>query len=692
LTAPVWGRYAARGNPKACYVAVEALQGLGFFVDGAWRARVPELFFARLILGAMGAASTLAFIMVGRGVESGEVRRRIATLQSSMTIGQIIGPLFGAIAAARLGIRGSFVLGGVILLGCAALVHWGVPLPPPSGEQASTSGRAVRPGEVAAVTIVVLGGSIQVFLLHVDPPARPAGLGIDAERTLEVGGVPDLHLGGCCGARRPGGAAPGRALSGAQADRTLLIVFVHFGRRPGGRRLCVALRRSPLRPGPVDRAGVSAGRLARRPARRGSAIGVINAARIGAGFIVPVVATTLLAWTSPGVVYVLLAAIGWPVCRSCARARSERGREPGRAAAGRHPPRGSRYPRRRPARRVRGVAARPLRRILHVPGAAEIRQVGRAARDRRILADHTRPRADRRSRYLGGAAAPARGRLRLPGRGRSGRTWPWASTSPSGFASSACRATRSAVVSRWCWGVCGLASVERVKPAELTLEQRRRLALARARSRWSRRSCCWTSPWRNLDPTARKALRLELTKLHRDLAVTTVHATRNAADALALSDRLAVIDNGSVLQVGDPAELYHRPRSRAVAEALGPANFLPVRVVEMRDLGVVVQTDRGDRVPVAGIGINRVGDRGLLVLRPETLSMTEAAMARGPSIPGKISLRVFEGARHLYEIDIGANAPVQVELPAIGETRMFRLGDQVRVELSTDTVILIPTT
>jgi ABC-type Fe3+/spermidine/putrescine transport system ATPase subunit len=239
-------------------------------------------------------------------------------------------------------------------------------------------------------------------------------------------------------------------------------------------------------------------------------------------------------------------------------------------------------------------------------------------------------------------------------------------------------------------GRLGLASVERVRPAELTLEQRRRLALARALA-VEPQVLLLDEPLANLDPTARKALRLELTKLHRDLAVTTVHATRNAADALALSDRLAVIDNGSVLQVGDPAELYHRPRSRAVAQALGPANFLPVRVVEMRDLGVVVQTERGDRVPVAGIGINRIGDRGLLVLRPETLSMTEAAMARGPSIPGKISLRVFEGARHLYEIDIGANAPVQVELPAIGETRMFRLGDQVRVELSIDTVILIPT-
>ena len=234
-----------------------------------------------------------------------------------------------------------------------------------------------------------------------------------------------------------------------------------------------------------------------------------------------------------------------------------------------------------------------------------------------------------------------------------------------------------------------LASVEAHKPAELSLEQRRRLALARALA-VEPQVLLLDEPLANLDPTARKSLRLELTKLHRDLAVTTVHATRNAADALALSDRLAVINGGRVVQVGDPAEVYHRPRSRAVAEALGPANFLPVRVIELRDLGVVVETERGDRVPVAGMSTHRLGDRGLLVLRPETLSMTEAAMARGPSIPGRISLRVFEGSRHLYEIEIGAQAPVQVELPDAGETRIFRLGDQVRIEISTETVVLIP--
>ena len=308
VTAPIWGRYAARGNPKACYVAVEALQGVGFFVMALART-LPELFFARLILGAMGAASTLGFIMAGRGAEGGEVRRRVATLQSSMTVGQVIGPLFGAIAAARLGIRGSFILGGTILLGCAALVHWAVPRPP-RAEQASAARRPVRAGEVAAVTLVVLGGSTQVFFFTAILPHVLPGLGVDTERTLEIGGVLIFVSGvaaalGALAVPRLGELFPERQLIGAllMASSVSVAGLAAAGSvwPYGGLRFLQMLSIAPVFPLVVSRVVQHAG---------GAAIGVINSARIGAGFIGPVVATTLLAWTSPGVVYLLLAAIG----------------------------------------------------------------------------------------------------------------------------------------------------------------------------------------------------------------------------------------------------------------------------------------------------------------------------------------------------------------------------------------------
>lgn len=235
----------------------------------------------------------------------------------------------------------------------------------------------------------------------------------------------------------------------------------------------------------------------------------------------------------------------------------------------------------------------------------------------------------------------------------------------------------------------GLREVADVRPDALSLEQRRRVALARALAT-EPRVLLLDEPLAHLDPVTRKRLRLELAHLHRDLAVTTIHVTRDAADALALSDRLAVLRDGAILQLGEVEQLYQRPLSRAVAEALGPATFLPVHVVEVRELGVVVQTEAGDRVPVAGIGAFRAGDRGLLVMRPETLTLTEAAMGRGPGIPGRVAMRVFEGARYLYEVDINVGVPLRVEVTAPSQTRIFRLGDPVRVECSSETVVLVP--
>jgi ABC-type Fe3+/spermidine/putrescine transport system ATPase subunit len=235
----------------------------------------------------------------------------------------------------------------------------------------------------------------------------------------------------------------------------------------------------------------------------------------------------------------------------------------------------------------------------------------------------------------------------------------------------------------------GLSGLEHARPDALTLEQRRRLALGRALAP-EPRVLLLDEPLAHLEPAVRKTLRLEVARLHHDLAVTTIQATRDAADALALSHRIAVLVNGRVEQVGEPDEVYWRPRTRAVAEILGPANLVPVRVVEVRDLGVVVETPGGSRVPIAADTTWRQGAHGLLCMRPESLGIVEAAMARHPGFTGKVMLRVFEGTRHLYEIDIGGGAALRAELPAIGGSHIYRLGDAVRVEISSETAVLLP--
>jgi MFS family permease len=308
VTAPLWGRLAGRGNPKAYFVLVQLLQGAAFFAMAAART-LAELFLSRLVLGVMGAASTFAFISAGRSDDPGEVRRQVAAMQSAMTVGAVIGPLGGAIAAARLGFAPSFVLGGVVLLGCGALVHWGVPATaPPAARPVSQRPHHWR--ETTLVSLVVLGGSTQIFFLTSILPQVMTDLGVPAERTLEVGGVIVFASGAAAAvgsllAPRLAELLPERRLvAGLLVGSSLAVGGLAmapgvwtYGTLRFVQVMCIA----PVFPIVVARVAQSHG---------GEAIGVINAARIGASFVGPVVATSLLATGSSLLLYAVLALVG----------------------------------------------------------------------------------------------------------------------------------------------------------------------------------------------------------------------------------------------------------------------------------------------------------------------------------------------------------------------------------------------
>jgi len=307
-TAPFWGRFAERANTKALYIVTQLLQGL-CFLGTALARTLPELFLARLALGVMGASSTFAFIDAGRARDAAEVRRQVAAVQSGMTIGQVIGPLVGALAAARLGFRTSFVAGGLILWGCAAVVFWGLPASAPSAE-GRTAPRLTRIRDVVAVALIVLAGSTQVFFLTSILPQILPGLGVAPAQTLEIGGLL-IFVSGVAAAV---GALLTTRLTELFSERRLIVglllaasVFQATLAIPGSvwfygllrflQVLCIA----PVFPLVVARLVQDAG---------GGAVGFINAARIGASFVGPVIATTLLSWTSPLTLYLVLAAMG----------------------------------------------------------------------------------------------------------------------------------------------------------------------------------------------------------------------------------------------------------------------------------------------------------------------------------------------------------------------------------------------
>jgi iron(III) transport system ATP-binding protein len=152
--------------------------------------------------------------------------------------------------------------------------------------------------------------------------------------------------------------------------------------------------------------------------------------------------------------------------------------------------------------------------------------------------------------------------------------------------------------------------------------QQQRVALARALA--SRpRVLLLDEPLSNLDARLRVSMREELRRLTREVGITTLYVTHDQREALALSDRVAVLDDGRVLQTGAPLEIYRRPRTRRVAELVGEANYLRALVTEGGRAGepVTVETPIGPLRAVSGDD-HDAGERLVLMLRPEALRVT----------------------------------------------------------------------
>jgi MFS transporter, DHA1 family, multidrug resistance protein len=274
------------------------------------------MLLARMLLGLMGAVSTFAFIMVGRS--GGDVRRQVSSIQSGMTLGQVLGPAAGAVVAARLGFQLSFIFGALMLWACSALVSWGVP-PGKPRDAAAAQERRISLRELVTVSLVVLAGSTQVFFLTSILPQILPPLGVPIESTLEIGGFLILATG--VAASLGSMAAP--RLAELLGDRRAVLWFLlgsslllaslaaaggvwSFGVLRFLQVLCIA---------PVFPLAVAA--IAQRAS--GGAIGFVNSARIGAAFLGPVLATTLLSSMPPATVYLALAALGVAVVPLVAR-------------------------------------------------------------------------------------------------------------------------------------------------------------------------------------------------------------------------------------------------------------------------------------------------------------------------------------------------------------------------------------
>jgi multiple sugar transport system ATP-binding protein len=186
--------------------------------------------------------------------------------------------------------------------------------------------------------------------------------------------------------------------------------------------------------------------------------------------------------------------------------------------------------------------------------------------------------------------------------------------------------------------VLGLDGLLARLPRQLSGGQRQRVAMGRAMVR-NPQVFLFDEPLSNLDAKLRVQMRSEIRALHQRLAATSIYVTHDQIEALTMADRIVVLRDGRVEQVGTPVELYDRPCNTFVAGFIGsPAmNLLPGRVAE-----AAVQVDLGGMVPLpTGLAAGADGRRVVVGLRPEHLQLSPAG---APGIACRVDAVEFTGA------------------------------------------------
>jgi iron(III) transport system ATP-binding protein len=221
-------------------------------------------------------------------------------------------------------------------------------------------------------------------------------------------------------------------------------------------------------------------------------------------------------------------------------------------------------------------------------------------------------------------------------------------------------------------------------PHELSGGQQQRVALARALV-YSPAVLLLDEPFSSLDAKLRERARAWLKHLQGELGLTTLFVTHDQDEALSLSDRIVVMNAGEVLQVGAPEDIYHRPKTRFVAEFLGHCNILDARAVAATSAGTtdLVLRANGNRITVSGEDL-AAGDQVQLAVRPEAIELDGRQDPAGEnSYPAEVRAVSFLGDHYLYELDLDG-----LPLTATG-TRSFA-GPAVTVRIPPSACRVLP--
>ncbi len=231
----------------------------------------------------------------------------------------------------------------------------------------------------------------------------------------------------------------------------------------------------------------------------------------------------------------------------------------------------------------------------------------------------------------------------------------------------------------------GLGELAQRPATQLSGGQQQRVALARAIVK-DAKLLLLDEPLSNLDAKLREQMRRELRTLQRRLGTTSIYVTHDQDEALALSDRIAVMNGGRIVEIGTPSELYLQPRHAFTARFIGQAELLPCTPVAATGAGARVATALGELTASVHAEPGRAANH--LLIRPEHVRFVNGAAPAENVIDGRISGRVFSGRLVEYDVDCRGGTLAVHETSGV----VREVGSAVQLHLPPERCVLVSET
>jgi spermidine/putrescine transport system ATP-binding protein len=238
-----------------------------------------------------------------------------------------------------------------------------------------------------------------------------------------------------------------------------------------------------------------------------------------------------------------------------------------------------------------------------------------------------------------------------------------------------------------------LSGMQRRKPKQLSGGQQQRVALARALIKRPK-VLLLDEPLGALDLKLRKEMQLELRSLRQEVGITFIYVTHDQEEALTMSDRIAVMSFGKVLQMGPAVEIYERPTTRFVADFIGESNFVEgtVKSINGKRAVVTIPAWRQD-LDALLTGDAGTGDAVVISIRPEKIHITDKPETGVNCVEGTVVNSTYIGSdTHLY-VDVGGQQLKiweQNRVSTLDQRSFYQKGEQIWLTLLTDNVLVLP--